>query len=88
MAWSIEVSTGAEGELRRLDSVAAKRLTSYLNSLVSVISNPRERSKALTVPYSGLWRYRVGDYRIICQLQDERLVILVLRFAHRSDVYR
>jgi mRNA interferase RelE/StbE len=56
--------------------------------MVSSCSYPRQRGKALTANLSGLWRYRVGDYRVICQIEDERLVVLVVGLSHRRDVYR
>lgn len=51
------------------------------------LDNPRDRGKALTGGLSGLWRYRVGDYRVVCDLQDPRLVILVIDIDHRSSIY-
>ena len=87
MAWSIEISSGAERELRKLERATAKRLVAYLSNLAAETTNPREPGKGLTDPSAGLWRYRVGDYRIICQLLDERLVVLVIRFGHRSRIY-
>ena len=88
MNWSIKISSGAERQLRKFDPITVKRLVTYLNNLVSEISHPRERGKALTGPYAGLWRFRVGDHRIICQIQDDQFVVLVIRFGHRSSVYR
>lgn len=87
MAWRIEVIPSAAKELRKLDRQVARRIGAYLNELATTCSNPRQRGKGLTANKSGLWRYRVGDYRIICQLEDERLLVLVVRIAHRSAVY-
>ena len=59
-----------------------------MNRLVVQTEDPRQRGKALTANLSGLWRYRVGDYRVICQIEDERLVVLVVGVSHRSESYR
>lgn len=87
MAWTIEVSSAAERQLRKLDKTAAKRLATYLQHVVADPEGPRMRGKPLTGGLSGLWRYRVGDYRVICELNDERLVVLVVRLGHRSRIY-
>jgi len=87
LGWTVELSSGAERQLRKLDPGTAKRLGSYLRALVAETSDPRERGKALTGPMTGLWRYRIGDYRIVCELIDQRLVVLVVRLGHRSRIY-
>ena len=87
MAWTVELSGGAERQLRKLDRSTAKRLATFLQRLVAETNDPRERGKALTGPLAGLWRYRVGDYRLICELVDERLVVLVVRLGHRCQIY-
>lgn len=87
MAWTVELSSGAERQLRRLDPATAKRLGLYLQKLVTETVDPRERGKPLTGPMKGLWRYRVGDYRLVCELMEQRLVVLVVRLGHRSRIY-
>ncbi len=87
LGWTIELSSGAERQLRKLDRSTAKRLVTYLRQLTADASNPRRKGKALAGPLAGLWRYRVGDHRIICQLQDDRLIVLVVRLGHRSRIY-
>ena len=87
MGWTIELSSGAERQLSKLDRSTARRLVAYLNQLVDEAADPRQRGKALSGPLAGLWRDRVGDYRLICQLLDDRLIVLVLRLGHRSRVY-
>ena len=87
MAWTIEISSAAERQLRKLDKTTAKRLASYLQQVVADSAGPRTRGKPLAGQLSGLWRYRVGDYRVICELIDERLVLLVVRLGHRSRIY-
>ncbi|MEI7934876.1 MAG: type II toxin-antitoxin system RelE/ParE family toxin [Chlorobiaceae bacterium] len=86
MAWKIEITGEAEKELSRIDKPAAKRLIRYLRERVSV--EPRSLGKSLRGDLSGLWRYRVGDYRVICELYDEKVSVLVIRIGHLKDVYR
>ena len=87
MGWTVELSSGAERQLRKLDPDTARRLGNYLRTLVAETTDPRERGKALTRPMTGLWRYRVGDYRLVCELIDQLLVVLVVRLGHRSRIY-
>jgi len=86
LAWKIEITGEAEKELSRIDKPAAKRIIRYLRERVSV--EPRSLGKSLRGDLSGLWRYRVGDYRVICELYDEKVSVLVIRIGHRKDVYR
>ncbi len=86
MIWKIEITGEAEKELSRIDKPATKRIIRYLRERVSV--DPRSLGKSLRGDLSGLWRYRVGDYRVICELYDEKVSVLVIRIGHRKDVYR
>lgn len=88
MAWTVEISDLAEKQLRRLDRPVQKRLLDWLDDRLEGCKNPRHFGEALRGDLSGLWRYRVGDYRIICQLHDDRLVVLTLAIGHRREVYR
>lgn len=88
MAWQIEVSETAAKQLRKLGSVDAKRITQFLRLRLSNLENPRDVGKPLTGPFSDYWRYRVGDYRLICDIQDGILKVLVLQIANRREVYR
>ena len=88
MAWTLRISDTAKRQLKKLDRSTAQALLRYLNRLLLEAENPRQRGKALTANLTGLWRYRVGDYRLICDLQDGELVVLVLQIAHRSEAYR
>lgn len=87
MAWTIEVSEKAVRALRKMDKQAARRIRDELAEIAK-LEDPRSRGKALVGNLAGLWRYRVGDYRIICDIEDGRLVILVVDVAHRREVYR
>ena len=74
-------------QLKKLDAAVSKRVLDYLEQ-IELLDNPRSRGKALTSNLSGLWRYRVGDYRILCRICDDKLIITVIEIAHRSTVYR
>lgn len=88
MAWRIELSDTAAKQLGKLDKVEAKRITAFLRQRLAELDNPRSLGKALTGPLGGLWRYRVGDHRIICELQDDVLYVLVVKIGNRREVYR
>lgn len=88
MAWRVEFTPAAERELGKLDRQAARRIGGYLQELVTSCEDPRQRGKGLRAGLAGLWRYRVGDYRLICEIQDGLLVVLVVRVSHRSEAYR
>jgi mRNA interferase RelE/StbE len=88
LAWKFEFTPAAQRQLAKLDPQNARRIAQYLNDIASNYSDPRQRGKGLTDNLSGLWRYRVGDYRVICEIQADRLVVLVVRINHRSTVYK
>ena len=86
MAWNVELSVEADREIGKLDPQQAKRIFSFLSRLAN-LNAPRSLGKALHGPLGELWSYRVGDYRLISKIEDDRLLVLVLRVGHRSDVY-
>lgn len=88
MAWTVEISDVAEKQLHRLDRQVRKRILDWLDDRIEGCKDPRHFGEALRGDLSGLWRYRVGDYRIICQIHDDRLVVLALAVGHRREVYR
>ena len=88
MAWTIDYAESAKGQLRKLDKQAARRIVDYMDERVAGLDNPRSTGKALTGPLGNLWRYRVGDYRVICELQDGVLRVLVVQIGNRREVYR
>ena len=81
MAWRIEFDAGALRDLRGLDPQVARRIVRYLRERLAVVDDPR----SLGAP---LWRYRVGGWRIVARIEDDVLRVLVLRIAHRREVYR
>lgn len=77
----------SEKQLGKLDSVTQKRIKKYVLEL-ETLENPRDKGTALVGNLSGLWRYRVGDYRLICHINDNELIILCLEITHRSEAYK
>lgn len=88
MIWTIEYTRTAETQLRKLDRQVAKRILDYLDDKIAPLENPRTRGKALSGPLGELWRYRVGDYRVICEIQDNVMRILVVEAGHRRQIYK
>lgn len=86
MSWEVELGPDAAKWFRKADLQGARRIRSALRA-ISTLDSPRDRGKALTGNLAGLWRYRVSDFRIVCDLQDTRLVILVIDVDHRSSIY-
>ena len=86
MAWRIELTRTAVKDLKRIDRKQAERILEFLKKL-SESENPRQRGKPLKGYLGEFWRYRVGDYRVICNIEDEKERILVLRVGHRKNVY-
>jgi mRNA interferase RelE/StbE len=86
--WRVEFDAAAAKELRKLGSTDRKRILAFLRDRLASADDPRRLGAALTGPFAGLWRYRVGDFRIIAAIEDGRITIVVLRIAHRTQVYR
>jgi mRNA interferase RelE/StbE len=88
LAWIIEYTDTAKQQLSKLDKPSARRIMDYMDERIAVLDNPRSTGKALTGPLGGFWRYRVGDYRVICDIQDAAVRVLVVRIGNRKNVYR
>lgn len=88
MAWTIDYTNTAKNQLRKLDKQSARRILDFLDERVAGRADPRSVGRALSGPLGGLWRYRVGDFCVICDIQDGALRILVVRFGNRREVYR
>ena len=87
--WRIEYDPDARKFLKHADRVVAQRITRYLEERLAVAVDPRTLGATLTGPILGAyWKYRVGDYRIICDIQDETITILVVKIGNRREVYR
>lgn len=88
MAWTIKFEASALKELKKLDKPVRSRIERFLDELASG-GNPRSKGMALQgEQFKGLWRYRVGDYRLICQIKDQEVIILILNIGHRREIYR
>lgn len=88
MVWTIEFLPDAVKELKKLDRTAAARIVKTLEERIAVLDDPRNLGSALTGDHAGYWRWRIGDYRVVARVEDERITILVVRVAHRREVYR
>jgi len=88
LVWRIELTETASKQLAKLDKVDARRITKFLRERLAATDNPRNTGKALSGPLGGLWRYRVGDYRLICEIQDGVLCVLVVKIGNRREVYK
>jgi mRNA interferase RelE/StbE len=89
MAWKIELSAQVDRELGKLDPQQSKRILRFLHERVAPLDNPRNIGQALHGSKLGeFWKYRVGDYKLICKIEDNRMLILVLRVGHRREIYR
>lgn len=88
MVWTVEVSDFAERQLRKIDHTVRQRILDYLDDRIEGCKNPRHFGEPLKGGRAGLWRYRVGDYRIVCQIRDDALIVLAIAVGHRREVYR
>ena len=89
MVWRIEVSETAEKQLAKLDGPVAQRIRSFLRERVSLLDDPRSIGEALKGSELGeFWKYRVGDWRLICEIRDQQILITVLSLGNRREVYR
>lgn len=88
MGWTVEVSDFAERQLRKIDRPVRQRILDYLDDRIEGCKNPRHFGEPLKGGRAGLWRYRVGDYRIVCQIRDDALIVLAIAVGHRREVYR
>ena len=86
--WRIEIARTAEKQISKISRAAQKSIQRFLRERLTSSDNPRQWGKPLRGEKKDLWRYRVGDYRLICDIQDDRVVVLVLEVGHRKDVYR
>jgi len=87
MTWKVEFDDRARKELRKLDPQIQDRIIKWLRQNLATGKDPQRIGTSLKGRMKGLWRYRIGDYRIISQIQDENILILVIRIGHRRDIY-
>ncbi|HCL5312357.1 TPA: type II toxin-antitoxin system RelE/ParE family toxin [Salmonella enterica] len=87
MVWTINYSDRALKSLRKMDKQNARRIVDFMDLRIAVAANPRKSGRPLKGDLGEFWRYRVGDYRILCEIRDDELIILVATIGHRREVY-
>ena len=87
MLWRVEFSEKADKQLLALDKPIRERIRNFVKNLQE-LPNPRMRGEPLTGNLSDFWKYRIGDYRLICRIGDNGFVVLVIKIGHRSEVYK
>ena len=87
MRWAYSFDERALKELKKLGKPAQREILKYLDERIATDADPARFEKALRGDLAGLWRYRVGDYRLICSLREGQMLVLVLKVGHRRDVY-
>lgn len=88
MVWKVRITATAEKQLQQLDREIQRKIVRFLRQRIATEENPRRFGRALRGEMRGFWRYRIMDYRLICQIKDETLVVLVLEAGHRKAIYR
>ena len=89
MVWTIKYTASATKQLKKVDKAVALRLLDYMDNRVALADDPRSLGRALVGPRLGdYWRYRVGDLRVICSIQDGQLCILVIQLGNRREIYK
>lgn len=87
MVWTINYSDRALKSLRKMDKQNARRIVDFMDLRIAVAADPRQSGKPLKGELGEFWRYRGGDYRILCEIRDDELVILAATIGHRREVY-
>jgi mRNA interferase RelE/StbE len=88
LVWQIEFDSEAEDDLNKIDREIQRRILRYLREKIATEKDPRRFGAPLRRELSGLWKYRLGDYRIICRIEDKKVIVYVIRIGHRKDIYR
>lgn len=87
MSYQVETTARFDKEFKKLDKYTQQIIKSWIGKNLQNCENPRAHGKGLTANKSGQWRYRIGDYRLLCLIQDQELIILALTVGHRRDIY-
>ena len=87
MKYTVKMTDKAKKQLSKLDKHTAKLIASWIYKNLVSCEDPRVHGKGLTANRSGQWRYRIGDYRLICDINDDELIILAVSIGHRRDIY-
>ena len=85
--YRIEYSKKAQKQIKKLDRQIQRLLFAWIDKHLEGTDNPRSSGKGLTGDHANEWRYRIGDYRLICDIQDDKMIILALEFGHRREIY-
>ncbi|QZT27164.1 type II toxin-antitoxin system RelE/ParE family toxin [Streptococcus dysgalactiae] len=88
MTYKLVISDDVKKQLKKMDKYVALMLAKDMKKQLDNLSNPRQIGKALTGQYKGLWRYRIGNYRVVCDIIDNELVTIALEVGHRKDIYK
>ena len=88
MNYHVEFTEGARRELKKLDRYTATMILGWIRKNLEGCTDPRQHGKGLTANRSGEWRYRIGDYRLLAEIQDNKILILILHIGHRSEIYK
>ena len=88
MSYRVETTARFDKEFKKLDRYTQKMVKAWVEKNLVGCNDPRAHGKGLSANRSGQWRYRIGEYRLICRIEDEKLIILALTVGHRSDIYK
>jgi mRNA interferase RelE/StbE len=88
LGWTVSISDVAERQLKKLDRPVQKRILDWLDDRIKGCKNPRHFGEPLKGDQAGFWRYRVGAYRILCDIRDREVIVLVIAVGHRSRIYQ
>lgn len=88
MSYTVEYSSNARKFIKKLDKYTKALLKSWINKNLEGCIDPFTHGKPLTADKKGLWRYRVGDYRLICDVQQDKVIIIIVEIGHRRDIYK
>ena len=87
MSYSVETTERFDREFKKLDKYTQRMIKAWVDKNLENCSDPRQHGEGLTANRKGQWRYRIGDYRLICEIRDKELIILALTVGHRKEVY-
>lgn len=88
LVYKVEYSQEAIRQIKKLDKQISKRILTWLDQRIVNCENPRLWGEALVGEFSGLWKYRIGTFRLICEIKDERLIVIVVELGHRKEIYK
>ena len=88
MTYRVETTPRFDREFKKLDFYTKKIIKSWIQKNILDCENPKAHGKSLSGDKKGFWRYRIGDYRLICEIDDNKLIILALSVGHRRDIYK